>query len=102
MRLGYRGVLLLLGTGTICVWGIAIFMFFTAQNSPVIANEHAASRSVIIKKSALFTQPERKADKVYAMKKKQQSPTTKLGSVRLTNEDNRVSIDVLLEMLEEK
>lgn len=103
MRLGYKGVLMFLGTSTICVWGIAIFMFFTAQNSPVIVNEHVTSGSMINKKNQIvFTQPEGNTDKVYAIKNKKESPTTKLGSVRLTNDDNRVSIDVLLEMLEEK
>ncbi|MGP4108281.1 hypothetical protein [Virgibacillus sp. L01] len=102
MRLGYKGVLMFLGTSTICVWGIAMFMFFTAQTSPMTVNDHAVSGSVMIKKSEMFNQPEGNTDNVYAMKNKKESPTRKLGSVSLTNDDNKVSIDLLLEMLEEK
>ncbi len=102
MRLGYKGIMMFLGTCTICVWGVAIFMFFSAQSNPVNVNEHAASESVMIKKSEMFTQTKGKTDKVYAMISKKESPTRKLGSVRRTNDDNKVSIDVLLEMLEEK
>ncbi|MFC3017426.1 hypothetical protein [Virgibacillus litoralis] len=78
-------------------------MFFTTQNSPVIVKEHVTSSNVIVEKSEIaFNQLKDSTERVYAVKNKKEYPSPKLGSVRLSNDSGKVSIDALLEMLDVK
>ncbi|WP_139180778.1 MULTISPECIES: hypothetical protein [Virgibacillus] len=79
-------------------------MFFTTQDSQITVKEHVTSSNVIVKKSqiASFTKMKDNTEKVYAMKNQKEYPSPKLGSVKLSNDSNKVSINLLLEMLDIK
>ncbi|WP_164668352.1 hypothetical protein [Virgibacillus doumboii] len=98
-----KRILLLLGICVMSIWTAVIVVFLTAGNEQVILDKHVESQNgVKVKNEITFDKQTSKTDKVYAMHTKKQSTSMKLDSIMVTNESDKVSIDVLLEMLDVK
>lgn len=88
-----------MGVGTLSVWMVVIFMFFIYQNNPISAGKHVVTYNSVMEKDEItFTGQQ----KVYAIKTREKPTSMKLDSIMVTNDNNKVSIDVLLEMLDVK
>lgn len=102
MELIRKRLLLLLGICVMSTWAAVIFVLFTNGNDAVPMGKHVESDDGIrVKQEMTFDEQRNKTNKVYAMNNKKESISTKEDSIMVTKDSSKISIDVLLEMLDE-